>query len=138
MMRRFAVGLSVASVLLTAAAASAADATSLAPRLKFSLDPDWKFIKQDVADAQNAAFDDSSWTTVSCPHTFNDVDTFDDFSPGGHIGELTQWSGRTWYRKHFTPDAAWQNKKVTSDELWRCAKVCRVLNVMRPYFDSLA
>jgi predicted transcriptional regulator of viral defense system len=33
---------------------------------------------------------------------------------------------------------AWQNKKVTSDELWRCAKVCRVLNVMRPYFDSLA
>lgn len=33
---------------------------------------------------------------------------------------------------------AWQNKKVTSDELWRCATVCRVLNVLRPYFDSLA
>jgi predicted transcriptional regulator of viral defense system len=33
---------------------------------------------------------------------------------------------------------AWQNKKTTSDELWRYARICRVLNVMRPYFDSLA
>jgi predicted transcriptional regulator of viral defense system len=33
---------------------------------------------------------------------------------------------------------AWQNKKTTSDELWRFAKICHVLNVMRPYFDSLA
>jgi len=33
---------------------------------------------------------------------------------------------------------AWQNKKATSDDLWRYAKICRVLNVMRPYFDSLA
>jgi len=33
---------------------------------------------------------------------------------------------------------AWQNKKVTADELWHHAKICRVLNVMRPYFDSLA
>ena len=33
---------------------------------------------------------------------------------------------------------AWRNKKVTADELWHHAKICRVLNVMRPYFDSLA
>lgn len=33
---------------------------------------------------------------------------------------------------------AWQQKKTTADELWRHAKVCRVLNVMRPYFESLA
>jgi len=33
---------------------------------------------------------------------------------------------------------AWRNKKATSGELWHYAKVCRVLNVMRPYFDSLA
>jgi predicted transcriptional regulator of viral defense system len=32
---------------------------------------------------------------------------------------------------------AWQDKKATSDDLWHYAKVCRVLNVMRPYFDSL-
>ena len=29
-------------------------------------------------------------------------------------------------------------KKATSDELWHYAKVCRVLNILRPYFDSLA
>ncbi len=40
------------------------------------------------------------------------MDTFDDFSPNGHIGELNQWAGQTWYRKHFTPDASWQGKKV--------------------------
>ena len=33
---------------------------------------------------------------------------------------------------------AWRDKKATSEELWHHAKVCRVLNVMRPYFDSLA
>lgn len=33
---------------------------------------------------------------------------------------------------------AWREKKATSGELWHYAKVCRVLNVMRPYFDSLA
>jgi predicted transcriptional regulator of viral defense system len=32
---------------------------------------------------------------------------------------------------------AWRKKQTTSEELWRCAEVCRVLNVMRPYFDSL-
>ncbi len=32
---------------------------------------------------------------------------------------------------------AWQNQRTTADELWRCAGICRVLNVMRPYFDYL-
>jgi predicted transcriptional regulator of viral defense system len=33
---------------------------------------------------------------------------------------------------------AWRNKQASSAELWHYAKICRVLNVMRPYFDSLA
>lgn len=33
---------------------------------------------------------------------------------------------------------AWRSHKATSDQLWHYAKVCRVLNVMRPYFDTLA
>ena len=32
---------------------------------------------------------------------------------------------------------AWRDKKATSEELWHHAKLCRVLNVMLPYFDSL-
>jgi predicted transcriptional regulator of viral defense system len=33
---------------------------------------------------------------------------------------------------------AWQGKKAAAGELWHYARICRVLNVMRPYFDSLA
>jgi len=33
---------------------------------------------------------------------------------------------------------AWRNRRATADDLWHCAQVCRVLNVMRPYFESLA
>jgi len=32
---------------------------------------------------------------------------------------------------------AWQQKKATADELWKFAKLCRMTNVMRPYFDSI-
>ncbi len=32
---------------------------------------------------------------------------------------------------------AWENKKVTADDLWKYAKLCRMNNVMRPYFDSI-
>ncbi len=70
-------------------------------RVKYNFNPDWKFIKENPENAQNVNFDDSSWSTVSCPHTFNDVDTFDDLSLGGHNGEKNQWRGTVWYRKHF-------------------------------------
>lgn len=31
----------------------------------------------------------------------------------------------------------WQARKFTVDELWRCAQLCRVANVMRPYAESV-
>jgi predicted transcriptional regulator of viral defense system len=33
--------------------------------------------------------------------------------------------------------AAYREKKATMDELWRAANVCRVVNVIRPYMESL-
>jgi predicted transcriptional regulator of viral defense system len=33
--------------------------------------------------------------------------------------------------------SAYREEKATMDELWRAAKVCRVVNVMRPYMESL-
>lgn len=33
---------------------------------------------------------------------------------------------------------AWRDKRAKTDDLWHYARLCRVLNVMRPYFDSLA
>ena len=31
---------------------------------------------------------------------------------------------------------AWREKRMTADDLWRCAKICRVANVMRPYLEG--
>jgi beta-galactosidase len=81
-------------------------------RLTLNFNPDWRFIKDDPAGAQAPAFDDSRWTVVSAPHTYNDIDTFDNWSTPGHRGEQIQWGGRTWYRKAFTAPAAWKGKKV--------------------------
>ncbi len=30
-----------------------------------------------------------------------------------------------------------KKKKTSADDLWRCAKICRVANVMRPYLESV-
>jgi beta-galactosidase len=79
-------------------------------KLNFNLD--WRFIKQDVAGAQAAAFDDAAWQLVSAPHTYNDTDTFDDMSPQGHMGEMNQWGGKTWYRKTFVVPGDWKDKSV--------------------------
>jgi len=79
-------------------------------RLNFN--PDWKFLKADPAGAAAPAFDDSAWSNVSLPHTFNDIDTFDDWSTPNHVGEMNLWSGRTWYRKSFVLPEALRGKKV--------------------------
>ena len=85
----------------------AADAPS-----KLNFNPDWKFVKADAAGASDPAFDDKTWIPVSLPHTFNDVDTFDDWSTPGHVGEMNLWSGRTWYRKTFTLPETFRGKKI--------------------------
>ena len=70
------------------------------PRASYNFNPGWKFFKGDVTNAEQVVFDDSKWETVSTPHTYNDVDTYDEIiSHSG--GEKTQYMGVTWYRKHF-------------------------------------
>jgi beta-galactosidase len=81
-------------------------------RLTLNFNPGWKFIKADPPGAGGPEFDDSDWTTVSAPHTFNDTDTFAHWSIPGHIGETNQWSGRTWYRKSFTLPESFKGKQV--------------------------
>lgn len=73
---------------------------------------DWRFIKEDVDGASKLLFDDSKWSVVSCPHTFNDIDTFDDFALGQHEGEKNQWRGTVWYRKSFTLPKTSSDKKI--------------------------
>ncbi len=82
-------------------------------RAVYSFNYGWKFIRKDVAGAEAPSFDDSTWTDVSLPHTFNDVDTWVDW-----VGFATDkpvaptYRGLSWYRKHFTLDASDKDRKV--------------------------
>lgn len=80
--------------------------------MKYNLNIGWKFIKEDVSDAYQITYDDSEWQTVSLPHTYNDTDTFDNFMEGGHNGERSMYTGKTWYRKEFKLEEADRDKKV--------------------------
>ena len=46
------------------------------PRITYNFNPDWKFIRADATGAERPEFDDSTWTAVSTPHTWNDVDSY--------------------------------------------------------------
>jgi beta-galactosidase len=61
---------------------------------------DWKFIREDVFGAEAPAFDDSKWTAVATPHSFNDVDSFRMIIAHGG-GDRGTYKGLSWYRKHF-------------------------------------
>jgi len=61
-------------------------------RMDINLDPGWRFIRQDVAGAQASSFDDSSWTNLNLPHTWNNLD-------GEQYGGYYQGIG--WYRVHY-------------------------------------
>jgi len=98
--------------LLLALVCAAFAAHSHAAREVVPFNPDWRFTKSDPAGAFAPAFDDAAWSAVSLPHTFNDTDTFDNWSLPGHRGEQQQWSGRTWYRKTFTAPETWRGRKV--------------------------
>jgi beta-galactosidase len=98
---------SAAAILCLAEFASRAE-----ERLTLNFNSDWKFLKSDPAAASSPDFNDADWAVVSAPHTYNDTDTFDDWSPLGHIGETNQWVGRAWYRKSFTLPETFTGKRV--------------------------
>jgi beta-galactosidase len=81
------------------------------PRVEYNFNPDWKFIRQNMPDAEKAGFDDSKWMTISTPHTFNDTDSYNHIiSHSG--GDRDAWTGIVWYRKHFKLPARNAGDKV--------------------------
>jgi len=63
------------------------------PREDINLDAGWRFIRQDVAGAQTNGFDDSTWTLLNLPHTWNNLD--------GQDGGGNYYRGIGWYRSHY-------------------------------------
>jgi beta-galactosidase len=86
-------------------------------RIDLNFNYDWKFIKQDVANAQTVGFNDTAWQAVSLPHTWNNdkfrewVSTRNDHD-GDPLNPSGTYYGKAWYRKHFTLDAAYTGRKV--------------------------
>ena len=109
-MSSFTLTVILCAVAITAAA-QPAYIPPPSPRVKLSFDLNWKFIREDVAGAEAPGFDDSAWTTVSTPHTFNDVDSFRQIiSHSG--GDRGTFKGLSWYRKHFKLPARYAGGKV--------------------------
>jgi beta-galactosidase len=81
------------------------------PRAVLNFNAGWKFIREDVSNAAHAEFDDSKWASVCTPHTYNDVDSYDEIiSHSG--GERHLYTGVAWYRKHFRLPASARGGKV--------------------------
>ena len=96
---------------LAVRAGSAAFAPPASPRASYNFNPNWKFIREDVAEAQAPEFDDSKWETVSAPHTYNDIDSYQQIIDHSG-GDRHAFAGVAWYRKHFKLPSGAQDDKV--------------------------
>src|SRR5438094_9994402 len=89
---------------LTLATLSAAPySPPLTHRADLSLNSGWRFIRQDVAGAQTNGFDDSSWSPINLPHTWNNLD--------GQDGGNNYYRGIGWYRSHYTVDNGYAGRR---------------------------
>ena len=104
------VRLALLSLAWASTAMAAPFAPPVTPRHAYDFDAGWKFIKQDVPGAEATGFDDHAWETVSTPHTYNDVDTYDEIITRG--GEKSLYMGPAWYRKPFILPADAKGQKV--------------------------
>lgn len=82
----------------------------------------WKFIRADVAGAEQPGFDDAAWRTLDLPHDYSiedlpakdgmkQIGPFSEESAGGaSTGHMV--GGTAWYRKHFLLEKADEGKLV--------------------------
>jgi beta-galactosidase len=90
---------------LTAGPASADSTPPPSPRTDVLLDGNpWKFHKGDVSGAQSPTFDDSAWTAITLPHTWNNRD--------GEDGGNNYYRGIGWYRTHDTVSSALAGRRL--------------------------
>jgi beta-galactosidase len=72
---------------------------------ELTFDTGWRFIREDVAQAQSTNFDDHAWQAVTLPHTAHIEPPADGRGP-------RQWQGICWYRKTFEMPASAAGKKI--------------------------
>lgn len=72
---------------------------------KYNFNPDWKLYVGDAAGAEDPAFDDSGWKSVTLPYAWNQDEAFKK-----DIVDLS--TGIAWYRKSFVLPQGDSNSKV--------------------------
>lgn len=86
-------------LVLAASAALAGD-----PRIRYTINEQWRYAAGPVENAATRDFDDHAWSRINLPHTWNAQDAFDE-APGYRRG-----SG--WYRKRLALDPALRGKRL--------------------------
>src|SRR5262245_38647091 len=94
------------ALLLVLAASVAAGAASYTPpisnRATILLSGSWRFLRADSPGSEVPAFDDSTWSSVTVPHTWNAVDGQDGPDVGGDPNGRSYYRGIGRYRRHFS------------------------------------
>jgi len=81
-----------------------------AQRIITSFDADWKFIKQDIAQASAANYNDKSWRSLNVPHDWSIEYPFNRANTSGRGGGYVE-TGIGWYRKSFVLNATESNQQ---------------------------
>ena len=73
-----------------------------AQRQTQTINDSWKFLKGECTAAADSAFDDSKWTSIHLPHTWN-TDAYT---------EKDYYRGTGWYRRQLTLPQGWKVKQI--------------------------
>jgi len=101
--------------LLTSASGAAKAAVyqpPASPRAVYNFNSGWKFVFGDAVGADQSAFDDAAWVSVSLPHTWNEIDTYRAYISHSGGDQSEHLFGIGWYRKHFKLPASAAGQKV--------------------------
>jgi beta-galactosidase len=82
-----------------------------AQRTVIAFDNDWKFIKEDIKNAEKEKFDDASWKKLNLPHDWSVEGKYDRANTSGRGGGFVE-TGIGWYRKNFIVNEATPQSKV--------------------------
>ena len=87
-------------------------AVPASPRAVYNFNPGWKFVFGDKVGADKPDFDDSTWTAVSLPHTWNETDSYRAYISHSGGDQSEKMMGIGWYRKRFKLPAGADGQKV--------------------------
>lgn len=102
----------IMSVLCVSAKPPAVFQPPTSTRATYNFNPGWKFRFGDWPGAEAEDFNDSGWTVISLPHTWNDTDTYRAFISHGGGDQSEKMMGIGWYRKHFKIPVSADGDKV--------------------------